>query len=165
MRSSKVTLPDTAPTAAREPRTEAPAPSNFAFELRRQMEAYDLSQDDLAELISAYTGVAASRTTLGSWLRGATPRIPHDTLWSALARIRKTSGAQVRSRIVDAAEVQQQTLQWLTHMSRRELERAAEIPQACVYTYEHGLTTVERRRWERISAYVELYLKKRGLHD
>ncbi len=165
MRRAVVQLPASAPTSTREQRVDSKPATAFASELRRLMEQYDLSQDDLAELISAYTGTVASRTTLGSWLRGATPRIEPDTLQSALERIEKTSGAPVRSRIVEASEVRHQTLQWLKLITRRELERAAEIPQACVYTYEHGLTTVERRRWERISAYVELYLKKRGLHD
>jgi len=80
MRRAVVQLPASAPTSTREQRVDSKPATAFASELRRLMEQYDLSQDDLAELISAYTGTVASRTTLGSSLRGATPRIEPDTL-------------------------------------------------------------------------------------
>jgi len=131
----------------------------LADALKRTLDAYGLSQEELAELLSGFTKQNIARTALAGWLRGAEPRISSDIILDALDQVAKHEGKSTQSAFVEAHEVASFVAQQLKQMTRKQLMLAAEMPQSTYWQWEKGLVRVNRRRFERIKSLVEMWSK------
>jgi len=139
-------------------RSDTPS-SALSDALKRTLDTYGLSQEELAELLSGFTGQNIARTALSGWLRGAEPRISSDIILDALNQVAKHEGKSTQSAYVEAHEVKAFVAQQLEQMTRKQLMLAAEMPQSTFWQWEQGLVRVNRRRFERIKSLIEMWKK------
>ncbi|MCO6414112.1 MAG: hypothetical protein J5I92_15340 [Thiogranum sp.] len=154
----KVALPAATPAAPAAAPSAARA-SSLAAELSEALEKYDLTIEELAELLSAHSGEHISRTGLGGWLRGSTPRIGDAPIRKALAVIAKDENWTAKPRWAAPQVVQRKIKAWLRTMTHRQIQIAGELPQSTYQAMFAGKVRVEYRRWLRICSLVDMWRK------
>jgi len=131
----------------------------IAGRLREVIDTYALTTEECAELISAHSGAYVSRSTLGGWLRGATPRVEEKSILAALEAIEKGEGKIPKARMIEPAEVKRQIDKWRNDMTHRQIQLAGELPQSTYQAMSSGKVRIETRRWERIKSLVKMWRK------
>ena len=154
----RVELPDLTAKPAPKPAPVKSRPaSQLAARLHAAIERYGLTQEELAELLSGFTGIHIARTALAGWLRDTEPRIELSILMSALDKIDAAEGQDLQPKYISGADIKRQIASWLKTMSRRQIMLAGELPQSTYQQYEAGLVSVPRRRWDRIHSLITMW--------
>lgn len=121
------------------------------------LESKELTQEELAELLSAETKMDINRSRLVGWISGATPRGDVDVLMKAIKRLSSRKSLSSEGTWVPHAEVAQTIGKWRKTLTDKQICIVSEIAPSTLAAWADGSVKVRRRRWNRVVAYVDLW--------
>ncbi len=133
--------------------------SDLGRTLVQLLESKELTQEELAELLSAETGMDINRSRLVGWISGATPRGDLTVLMKAIQRLSSRKKLSLEGTWVPRAEIDRTISKWRKDLTDKQICIVSELAPSTLTAWADGDVRVRRRRWNRVVAYVELWLK------
>lgn len=155
----KAPVLDASAFSTRRKREKIQPGSELGRALIELLESKELTQEELAELLSAETNMDINRSRLVGWISGATPRGDLDGLLKAIKRLSTRKKLSTEGTWVSQAEIERTVAKWRKDLTDKQICIVSELSPSTLTAWTRGDVRVRRRRWNRVVAYVDLWME------